>query len=229
MEKGTQASKSEEYREWKENIGSISANNQQIITNIHVSLKKKMNKSQIGKKSKRKGSSFERDIVLAFSTWAENKPKFRRNTGLRNQYTSFFRGDIVPDWTSLEDIKKYPSLFAIECKNTESWGELSKLLTGQGEIVKQYWKQTLKESEDTDFIPLLVLKKRNHQPLCFFPVSLIKYSIFPISVLKGSIKYLKSKKDIDMFMWGNIVIIALDNFFKIFNYSKLVFEIRGGK
>ena len=58
-----------------------------------------------------------------------------------------YRGDIIPDCETISEVKRYPPFLCIEAKNVEKW-ELSKLLLGEGELIKGFWKQTVEECDN---------------------------------------------------------------------------------
>lgn len=79
---------------------------------------KEVTKSQLGKRSRNKGSKFERDIAKKFeSNYGVEMVRTPQSGGFAKNKTSAigFRGDIVPANTDVD------GTLHIECKNTKTW------------------------------------------------------------------------------------------------------------
>ena len=113
-----------------------------------------------GKKSKRKGSSFELKTSKEFQKWW-GKGEFCRSPGSggwgRPQHKQGFNasGDII---TTNRD---FP--WCLECKNQEGWS-LDQLLLNDGCIIHSWWEQTVDETPD-DLTPMLIFKKNRQKPM----------------------------------------------------------------
>lgn len=113
-----------------------------------------------GKKSKRKGSSFELKTAKQFQEWW-GKGEFCRSPGSggwgRPQHKQGFNasGDII---TTNRD---FP--WCIECKHQEGW-TLDQLLLNEGCIIWSWWDQAKDETPD-DLEPLLIFKKNRQEPM----------------------------------------------------------------
>jgi hypothetical protein len=172
--------------------------------------KRKVDRSKVGKASRNKGSRAERELLQALNEWTLHEPTFKRNKGGEDQYSELFRGDIIPDYRSVRDMAQYPYALCFESKFVEGW-ELSKLLVGQAQQIQDFWKQTMDQVDGTKLIPVLVLRKSRHKPLCLLP-----QTILPEYNYQTVYKY---EPDHRCFVWDNLMIFSLENFTKIFNYN----------
>lgn len=113
-----------------------------------------------GKKSKRKGSSFELKLAKEFQKWWD-KGEFCRSPGSggwgRPQHKQGFNasGDII---TTNRD---FP--WCLELKHQEGW-TLDQLLLNDGCIIHSWWEQTVDETPD-DLLPMLIFKKNRQKPM----------------------------------------------------------------
>lgn len=113
-----------------------------------------------GKKSKRKGSSFELKIAKQLQEWWGDG-QFARSPGSggwgRPQHREGFNaaGDVIT--TS----KTFP--WCVECKHQEGW-TLDQLLLNEGCIIWSWWEQA-KDECPAGLIPLLIFKKNRQEPL----------------------------------------------------------------
>jgi hypothetical protein len=119
------------------------------------------NRVKAGRKSKRKGSSFERAVAKKLAAWWGNGSNWVRTPGSgswgRGESKIGFRahGDICTDATDF--------LFVVECKKQEKF-ELNQLITSDKSPISKWWTQTVEETPSHLF-PLLVFSKNNCEPL----------------------------------------------------------------
>lgn len=183
-----------------------------------MSKKKKKDEVRVaaGKKARGKGSSFERLIAQKFTEWT-NFP-CKRNWGTESQHVGICRGDVIPDYNSLKDMKKNPTMFVVECKKVQGW-ELSKVLIDQCVMIGNFWGQTLEESKGTNLFPLLILSKNHHAPLCFFTS---EFSTFYHEKPRHQMEC-----RLDLTWEGTVHILSLDDFFAEFDYKTLERKFKG--
>jgi Holliday junction resolvase len=109
-----------------------------------VKLKKRANRSKLGRRSKNKGSNYERQIEKDFEKWSGAEWVRTPSSGgfAKNKQTAeSFRGDIVPaDRTKITAIH-------IECKNQKTWA------------LPAWLKQAQTDTENNGKTPLLVFHK----------------------------------------------------------------------
>lgn len=118
-------------------------------------------RSKSAKRSKNKGSSYERKIAAKFSTWSGEVIKRTPQSGGWGSGSDFgVSGDLVC---------ANPSFFYhIECKKREGWG-LEDLLTGvrkrHSKSIIEWWDQTTKTCP-AGKLPMLVFARNNVTDLC---------------------------------------------------------------
>lgn len=175
--------------------------------------------------SKRKGSTFERQMVKEFTKWSGIP--FKRNWGVEKQYVGITRGDIVPDYENVDGVKKHPMVLVIECKHREGW-ILDNLLLKEKSEIYAWIEQVKQESKGTSAYPFLIMKKNYIQPLCAYPISLREdYKKAP----KGYVNFHNPLTN--EFVWKNSfdsgwIVTPLDSFFKEYSYIMLEDFIKGG-
>lgn len=113
-----------------------------------------------GKRSRRKGSRFEREVAKILSEWWG--AEFARTPLSGGFATKSFRDD----WNAAGDLVTPDSTFpfCVECKNNESW-DFNQLLTSDKSALCAWWKQTVEECSE-GLEPLLIFT-RNYQPTYF--------------------------------------------------------------
>jgi hypothetical protein len=166
---------------------------------------------------KNKGNSFERLISKKLSLWASDNTRddiFWRseNSGGRftirnkqNKYTETQDGDlacIVGD----EKYRIFLDKISIECKSYKNIN-LYDFITGTSNGITSFWRQAKKQAEQSNKLPLLIVKKNNMPIIVFTDKVLHKYLMddFNISELM-SIKY----KNEFIFLYKFEQIIELD-------------------
>lgn len=106
------------------------------------------------KNPKAKGNGFERQVAKMFSDWAG--VKFMR-TPASGAIHNFKDKRVVSDIVPPLSIGNFP--FSIECKKVECSWELSAILEGTSQTIKDHWQQCLNDAAREGLIPLLVFSK----------------------------------------------------------------------
>lgn len=106
------------------------------------------------KNPKAKGNGFERQVAKIFSDWAG--VKFMR-TPASGAIHNFKDKRVVSDIVPPLSIGNFP--FSIECKKVECSWELSAILDGTSQTIKNHWQQCLDDATREGLIPLLVFSK----------------------------------------------------------------------
>jgi len=107
----------------------------------------------MGKKSKDKGSAFERTVRTMFcKAWDIEMERSPRSGGWGKMGT---RGDLIVDPL------KYPYWpFFIECKNQQAW-DITHLFQGtEKSKVVEWWEKAKRQAAEDDKTPLLVFTKK---------------------------------------------------------------------
>lgn len=161
-----------------------------------------------GKKSKRKGSSFELALAKRLEAWWGNGARFRRTPGSGGWSRA---ASNMEQFNSAGDIVCGDSRFplCIEAKNYASY-DLAHLLTGKSPIIMEWWKQAVDQTP-THAFPLLVFKRNNMAPLV-----MLSYQRFPdhnktVTEMFMGIKTLKFNGVLD----ETLIIMSLDDFLSI--------------
>lgn len=104
----------------------------------------------MGKKSKRKGSTYELKIAKILSTWSDMQLKRTPLSGGWAREHPEVSGDIV----CVEPDKFFP--LHVECKNNEQWS-WERTLHGQGPVFNSWWLQTIRECPNGIIVKFPVL------------------------------------------------------------------------
>lgn len=125
-------------------------------------VERKRTRSQIGKASKRKGSSFELKTSKVLTTWwGEGEFNHTPASGaLHWKKDNRVSGDIVPPANST-----FP--FSVECKNHEGW-TLENAITNTSPF-PSFWDQCTTDAEKFNKIPMLIVKRNRVKPWIFIP------------------------------------------------------------
>lgn len=124
-------------------------------------MSKKRTRSQIGKSSKNKGSSFELKTARELSKWwGETFHRTPASGALHWKDDKRVSGDIVPPDGSI-----FP--FSVECKNHEGW-TLDTMVTNIGEF-PSFWDQCTHDANEFSKVPMLIVKRNRVKPWVFVP------------------------------------------------------------
>lgn len=119
-----------------------------------------MNRSAVGKRSRNKGASFEREISKQFSEWLGCKV---RRTPMSGAYGSEWHlgGDLMFDI----DVPWY-----VELKNRESW-RLEQLFSAnpKGPVLK-WLESTWREAEQAEKVPMVIFKRNRVEAYVALPL-----------------------------------------------------------
>ncbi len=156
-----------------------------------------------GKKAKRKGNSFERNIAKKFQAWW-GKGHFRKTPSSGGWSTKEVReefrtaGDII---TTAED---FP--FCCELKKQEGWN-LEQLILNDSPIILKWWGQTVDETPE-GMSPLLVFARNYIKPMVMFSLDGLGWKLYDV------VKYRSFRLDIPQEPIPS-AIMSLEDFFKI--------------
>lgn len=130
-----------------------------------------------------KGGKFERQISKRLSLWlssGERDDMFWRTHGSGSRYTIRNKKDIDTEGqdgdicsTCSGDSEKFRKIFSLELKNYKDinlWGLVTKNKTG----FLDFWRQTVKQAESVNKIPVLIIKE-NYRPILFVSNLWTKY------------------------------------------------------
>ena len=106
------------------------------------------------KNPKTKGNGFERRGAKILSDWAG--VKFMR-TPASGAIHNFKDKRVVSDIVPPLSIGNFP--FSIECKKVECSWELSSILEGTSQTLRDHWSQCIEDANRENLIPLLVFNK----------------------------------------------------------------------
>lgn len=132
-----------------------------------------VDRSAIGRRSKRKGSNNERTVTKLLETWWGSGQWSRSPQsgafGTRAGAEFKANGDIITtakDW-----------LFCVECKQAENWS-LDQLLTAPKSAIYQFWQQTVEETPK-NLVPMLIIGKNHVDRLVILDESYFSQLIQP--------------------------------------------------
>ena len=159
------------------------------------------------KNPKTKGNGFERRVAKILSDWAG--VKFMR-TPASGAIHNFKDKRVVSDIVAPLSVGNFP--FSIECKKVECSWELSSIIEGTSQTLKDHWKQCVQDAEQENLIPLLVFNK-NFREI---------YAILKQSDLEKTKIILENR--LEVFLSGGIplVIFRLKDFLAALSCAKLV-------
>lgn len=124
----------------------------------------------MGKKSRNKGSGYERKIAKILGHWWADDPELFRRTPMSGGWAKEkLTGDITPVKEEGED---FP--FSVECKKHEGW-EFHQFFSIKSKFW-DWWEQCVSDCEGKDKLPLLIFS-RNRIP-DFMACSLIPNETF---------------------------------------------------
>ena len=121
---------------------------------------------------KGKGGNFEREQCRVLTEWVTGNrvPEIfwrsaasgaKATQGRKKGEHSHMAGDLV---AVDEQGYWFADRFSVEFKFRKSYGELEQIFVGRNPIVMDWWKQTVRDAEAEDKIPLLVFKE-NQSPV----------------------------------------------------------------
>lgn len=113
-----------------------------------------------GRKSKDKGSRFERELAKQFQEWSGLELRRTPLSGGWAKQNPNASGDI----TCIDPDALFP--FHIEAKNNESWN-WEAILRGTCQVFEDWWDQTISTCPATK-VPLLVFSKNYHSTWVVF-------------------------------------------------------------
>lgn len=106
------------------------------------------------KNPKTKGNGFERRVAKILSDWAG--VQFMR-TPASGAIHNFKDKRVVSDIVPPLSVGNFP--FSIECKKVECSWELSSIIEGTSQTLKDHWKQCSEDAAREGLIPMLVFSK----------------------------------------------------------------------
>ncbi len=113
-----------------------------------------------GKKSKNKGSSFEREVrdVINKATGI----KLERTPGSGGWGRMQTKGDLI---APADKKKQWP--YFVECKKVEGWDMWNMLFSGEGPLFS-WWLKAVEQAEEEKKIPLLIFAQNRREILVMF-------------------------------------------------------------
>jgi len=121
---------------------------------------------------KSKGSSYERNICKKLSLWlsdGDDDSGFWRTSNSGGRHTIRLKkgkktknqdGDITSIYPEFD---WFSNFYSIECKTYKDLNIWSLLINLKGDNLKNFWKQTLKQADDSSKYPMLIAKQ-NQKP-----------------------------------------------------------------
>lgn len=110
-----------------------------------------------GRKSKNKGSKWERDCCKLLKEWTKSTFERTKLSGGGNA-----KGDIYPAYDSFD--------FIVECKHTENWDH-EHFFTKNGPIFNNWIPKLLEERIEAKRKALLLIKRNNKKPLAILEIT----------------------------------------------------------
>lgn len=149
--------------------------------------------SAVGRKSKRKGASFELKTAKALGAWWEDE--FQRTPasgGLRWKSDNNVIGDIVASPSS-----RFP--FVVECKHREGNWTLESLVIGKHEI-KDWWAQVVEDGRRGHKTPLLMFTRNYAETFVMIPFKQEVYDTLvdkDLPVMRTHVKYTDKLSEVE--------------------------------
>lgn len=178
------------------------------------------NYSAVGKKSKRKGASFELETAkLLGKWWGFDFHRVPASGGLHWKGSNNVVGDIVAPLEA-----DFP--FVVECKKREEW-TLENLFLNNKDI-KNWWGQVVGDAKESNKIPMLVFTRNRAKTFVMLPfnpllIDEIEKREFPLMV--SNVEYKDSYGDTHCYKTFTTTIEAVTSFkpFKSKNESYFAF------
>jgi len=163
-----------------------------------------IDRSQVAKSSRRKGSSFERAICKELSAWYYGDTTILRRVPLSGGWDAAKAGDVMLPPAQAGKFPVFP--YFVECRNRQSW---SLELPGGRNILLQWLEETAMLAEKSNLIPLLIFT-RPHVP--------IYVSVF--SNLLESVQVRSPEAEEFFVCIKNALVLSLDAFFRCYGGGK---------